>query len=94
MKTLDWLRLLLMIFYAPGRGLREVRDRAPLAASALVAVIAHGIFFFCITLLYVRDQADPRRPAVILSVILESAGSVVIVALVFCPLALFDFEPV
>jgi len=89
LNTFDWLRLLSMIFYAPGRGLREVRDRAPLAASALVAVIAHGLFFFCITLLYLRDQADPRRPAVILTVILQSAGSLVIVALVFCPLALF-----
>jgi tetratricopeptide (TPR) repeat protein len=86
---LDWLRILLMIVYAPGRGLREVRDRAPLAASAFVAVIAHGIFFFCITLLYLRNVADPRRPAVILSLILQAAGSVVIVALVFCPLALF-----
>ena len=78
-----------MIFYAPGRGLREVRDRAPLAGSALVAVIAHGIFFFCTTALYLRDQADPRRPTVILSLILQSAGSLVIVALVFCPLVLF-----
>lgn len=89
MSTLDWLRLLLMIFYAPGRGLREVRDRAPLAASALFAVIAHGIFFLCITLLYLRNLADPRRPAVILSLILQAAGSLVIVALVFCPLSLF-----
>ncbi|HEV7743871.1 MAG TPA: tetratricopeptide repeat protein [Pyrinomonadaceae bacterium] len=89
MNTLDWLRLLLMIFYAPVRGLREVRDRAPLAASALVAVIAHGIFFLCITLLYLRNLADPRRPAVILSLVLQAAGSLVIVALVFCPLALF-----
>jgi tetratricopeptide (TPR) repeat protein len=78
-----------MIFYAPGRGLREVRDRAPLAASALFAVIAHGIFFLCITLLYLRNVADPRRPAVILSLILQASGSLVIVALVFCPLALF-----
>ncbi len=89
MKTLDWLRLLLMIFYAPARGLREVRDRAPLAASALLAVVAYALFFFSITLLYLRNLADPRRPSVILSFILEAAGSLVIVALVFCPLALF-----
>ncbi len=89
MNTLDWLRLLLMIFYAPGRGLREVRDRAPLAPAAFVALIAHAIFFFCITLLYLGYLANPRSPATILSVTLQSAGSLVIVALVFCPLTLF-----
>ena len=78
-----------MIFYAPGRGLREVRDRAPLAPAAFVALIAHAIFFFCITLLYLGYLANPRSPATILSVTLQSAGSLVIVALVFCPLTLF-----
>lgn len=78
-----------MIFYAPGRGLREVRDRAPLAPAALVALLAHGIFFFCITLLYLGYLANPRHPSTIFSVILQSAGSLVIIALVFCPLALF-----
>lgn len=78
-----------MIFYAPGRGLREVRDRAPLAPAALVALIAHAIFFFCITLLYLSYLANPRSLATIFSVILQSGGSLVIIALVFCPLALF-----
>src|SRR6185295_7572983 len=53
----------------------------------------HGTFFLCIKLLYLRDLADPRRPAAILSLILQAAlqaaGLLVIVALVFCPLALF-----
>jgi tetratricopeptide (TPR) repeat protein len=78
-----------MIFYAPGRGLREVRDRAPLAPAALVALIAHAIFFFSISLLYLRYLANPRNPSTILSVILQSGGSLVIIALVFCPLSLF-----
>lgn len=78
-----------MIFYAPVRGLREVRDRAPLAPAALVALMAHAMFFFCITLLYLGYLANPRNPSAIFSVILQSAGSLVIIALVFCPLALF-----
>ena len=78
-----------MIFYAPVRGLREVRDRAPLAPAALVALIAHAIFFFCITFLYLGYLANPGRPATIFSVIIQAAGSLVIIALVFCPLALF-----
>jgi tetratricopeptide (TPR) repeat protein len=78
-----------MIFYAPGRGLREVRDRAPLAPAALVALIAHSIFFFSVTLIYLRYLYNPRNPSTIFGVILESASSLVIIALVFCPLALF-----
>lgn len=78
-----------MIFYAPVRGLREVRDRAPLTAAALVGLIAHSIFFFCVTLLYLRNLVNPRSPGAIFSLILQSAGSLVIIALVFCPLALF-----
>jgi tetratricopeptide (TPR) repeat protein len=78
-----------MIFYAPARGLREVRDRAPLAPAALVALISHAVFFFCVTLLFLRYLSNPRSPATIFAVILESASSLVILALVFCPLALF-----
>ena len=86
---LDWLRLLLMIFYAPARGLREVRDRAPLAPSALVALIAHGIFYFSITFLYLGFLINTRHSSTIFLVVLQSAGSLVITALVFCPLVLF-----
>src|SRR6266850_1361629 len=78
-----------MIFYAPVRGLREVRDRAPLAPAALVALTAHALFFLCITFLYLGYLANPRRPSTIFSVVVQSASSLVIIALVFCPLALF-----
>ena len=42
---IDWLRSLLMIFYAPARGMREMRDRslAPLAFIALASQIAYGL---------------------------------------------------
>jgi len=85
----EWFRLLLMIFYAPGRGLREVHDKAPLAPAALVALIAHAVFFFCLTWLYLGYLINPRRPSTIFLVILQSAGSLVVIALIFCPLALF-----
>lgn len=78
-----------MVFYAPARGLREVRDRAALAPSALVALIVHAIFFYCLTLLYLGFLGSARRPSTIFSVIIQSGGSLVIVALIFCPLALF-----
>lgn len=78
-----------MIFYAPVRGLREVRDRASLAPSALVALLAHVVFFSCLTLLYLGFLGNPRSLSTVFSVIIQSGGSLVIIALVFCPLALF-----
>lgn len=78
-----------MIFYAPARGLREVRDRASLAPAALVALIAHAVFFLCVTWLYLGYLINPGHPSTIFLVILQSAGSLVIIAAVFCPLALF-----
>ncbi len=43
---LDWLRFLLMIFYAPVRGMREVRDRGSLAPAAFVAFLAQAAYSF------------------------------------------------
>ena len=42
---IDWLRSLLMIFYAPARGMREMRDRslAPVAIIALLSQVAYGL---------------------------------------------------
>ena len=34
---MNWLRPLLMMFYAPARAMSEVRDRAPLALGVSVA---------------------------------------------------------
>ena len=78
-----------MIFYAPMRGLREVRDRASLAPSALVALLAHVLFFYTLTWLYLGFLGSARNPSTLFSVIIQSGGSLVIIALVFCPLALF-----
>jgi len=89
LSVLDWLRLLGMVFYAPWRGLREVRDRATLAPSALVALVVHAIFFFVLTLLYLGFLGSARSLSTVFSVIIQSGGSLVIIAIVFCPLALF-----
>jgi len=78
-----------MVFYAPLRGLREVRDRAHLAPAALVGLVAHALFFYTITWIYLGYLAHPLRPTTVLSVVLQSAGSLVIIAIVFCPLTLF-----
>ena len=81
-----------MIFYAPARGLREVRDRAPLAAMALVALLAHGLFFVCIALLNLGYLVNARSPFVIFSLLLQAAGSLVIVARRFLSRSLCSFR--
>ena len=86
---LNWLRLIAMIVYAPMRALREVRDRASLAPAALVALIAHAGFVFCLFWFYFGRLINPGRPVGVFVVLIESAGSLVILALVFCPIALF-----
>jgi tetratricopeptide (TPR) repeat protein len=41
---IDWLRFLLMIFYAPLRGMRGMRDRGSLAPVALLAFLSQAAF--------------------------------------------------
>ncbi len=85
----DWLRLVLMVFYSPVSGMREVRDRATLAPSGFVALIAQGIFFFCLTWFYLGDLISPLRPIILLSSLFQAAGYLLFVAAIFVPLALF-----
>lgn len=86
---LNWLRLVLMMFYAPGRAMREVRDRGTLAPSGLVALLAHALFFYLLSWFYLGHLINPGRPLALVFVLFQSAGSLVIIALIFCPLTLF-----
>jgi len=86
---MNWLRLILMMFYAPARAMREVRDRGALAPAGLVALLAHALFFFSLSWFYLGHLINPGRPVAIVFVLFQSAGSLVIIALVFCPLTLF-----
>ena len=86
---IGWFRLLLMIFYAPLSGLREVRDRTSLPQSGLIALLAHSIFFIYLTWHYLRELISARRVLLGVWAILQSAGMLIFLALVFVPLALF-----
>src|SRR5438270_9706838 len=83
---LEWLRLLSMIFYAPERGLREVRDRAALAPAGLVALLAQILFLGLLTWLFL-PSISPRHSLTVLSLIFQSAGFLLFIAIVFVPLA-------
>ncbi|HEV7394946.1 MAG TPA: tetratricopeptide repeat protein, partial [Pyrinomonadaceae bacterium] len=85
---LDWLRLLLMVFYAPGRALREVRDRATLAPAGLLALLSFGSFLTLLTFLYLRDIINPLTPKFLLLLLFQSAGCLLFVAFIFAPFAI------
>src|ERR1051325_3829132 len=77
-----------MVFYAPARGLREVRDRAPLAAASLVALFSHVAFLLLITTLFLPGFVSLRRPISVLLVVFQSAGCLPFLALIFVPVAI------
>jgi tetratricopeptide (TPR) repeat protein len=86
---LNWLRLVLMMFYAPARAMREVRDQGALAPAGLVALLAHALFFFSLSWFYLGHLINPGQPLAIVFVLFQSAGSLVVIAFIFCPLTLF-----
>jgi tetratricopeptide (TPR) repeat protein len=85
----NWLRLILMLFYAPVRGMREVRDRGALAPDALVALFAAIGLFVSISWLYPSAVFSFGGSRSILAIIFQAAGSLVFIALVLSPLVLF-----
>ena len=81
---IDWLRLLLMIFYAPVRGMREVRDRSSLAPIALLAVLSQ-IGFNLVWSNFGALAIVPRRGG-LFSLIIEPAMPAMLIAIVLVPI--------
>ena len=78
---LDWLRLLLMIFYAPLRGMRAVRDHASLAPAVFTAILSQFIYVIVTQLL--AGNRSTVSSGVLVTVALFQSG------LVLVPVALF-----
>jgi tetratricopeptide (TPR) repeat protein len=81
----DWLRLLGMIFYAPFRGLREVRDRGALLPAIICAYLSQVAYVFAIQWLS-GDKTFLVRPAAVAGDLFQGAASLLPVALVLVPL--------
>ena len=92
---MNLLKALLMMFYAPSRGFKFLRDEAPLAPAALIAVIAHGVF----NSFYMRAPQlralDPTFTAEIgsahfyFTIFFSAAMAVLLIAVAFVPIAIF-----
>jgi tetratricopeptide (TPR) repeat protein len=75
----DWLRLFLMMFYAPVRALSEVRDRAPLGPALLLALAAQSVYVIFTQRFYLNGAIYPRLT---LSTLLQS---LLFIAIIFVP---------
>ena len=77
---LDWLRFLLMIFYAPLRGMRGMRDRGSLAPVALLAFLSQAGFNFAM------EKYGGVGAGGVLSDLFRAGKVVAIVAIVVVPI--------
>jgi tetratricopeptide (TPR) repeat protein len=77
---IHWLRLLLMIFYAPVRGMREIRDHS-LAPVAFLAFLVQAAYSFIID-----KFSGIAYGGRIISELFASAITVVVVAVVLVPI--------
>ncbi|MDX6385970.1 MAG: hypothetical protein QOK48_3543 [Blastocatellia bacterium] len=81
----DWLRLLGMIFYAPFRGMREVRDRGALLPAIVCAYLSQLAYVFAIAWLS-GNKGLFVRPAALGAAVFQSAASLLPIALVLVPI--------
>lgn len=86
---MDSLRLLLLIFYAPGRGLREARDRAPLAAVGLMALVSQVLYLLVTQLMAGDSVFSFSGPGAIIRLLFRSALSLLLIGGVLVPLIAF-----
>jgi len=80
----DWLRYIAMIFYAPMRGMREVRDRGTLLPAAICAYISQIAYLFIVQWLVGRSAIN--QPQLIASNLFHAATSLLPLAIVLVPL--------
>lgn len=86
---LDGLRLVLMVFYAPGRGLREMRDRGALGLAALIALFSQAAYLLVTQYLSGEKILAFGGPRAVAGLIFQAAVSLLLIAGVLTPLIAF-----
>jgi tetratricopeptide (TPR) repeat protein len=82
-----WLRPLLLMFYAPARGMAELRDRAPLGQAALLALLlqsAHVLYG-----LWPMLSGMVGAVGMVIVTLLNAAGIMLVLAAIFVPTVIF-----
>lgn len=77
---IGWLRLVLMMFYAPLRGVRESRDRGNLLPIAIIAFISQTAYTFV-----AKQFAGAPTRGLLWGELFQGAMIVVLVAVIFVP---------
>jgi Tfp pilus assembly protein PilF len=86
---LDWLKPLLMMFYAPVRAMGLVRDRAPLGFAAALAVAAKVAYLLYTQWAYLGGQLRLGGLFVVFAVVSAAVGSLLLIAVIFIPSLIF-----
>lgn len=81
----DWPRLIAMIFYAPLRGMREVRDRGALFPAIICAYTSQVIYALTVQLL-IGNRSLLTHPQVIATSLFQAATSLLPIMIVLVPL--------
>ena len=82
---MNWLRPLLMMFYAPARGMSEVRERSPLAVSLLLALLAETAYAFFTQWQFLDPLLALRGPSLLFLILFQSIIPLLFIAVIFVP---------
>jgi Tfp pilus assembly protein PilF len=81
----DWLKMMAMIFYAPLRGMREVRDRGRLGPAVLSAYVIQVVCSVLMELLAGNHAILKPGPAMVSSVLFRGVAPILTIAIVIVP---------
>ena len=84
----DWLRLVAMIFYAPLRGIREVRDHGALGPAVVCAYVIQVAYIFLILWLAGDQGILSRSPGAIAGTLFQGVAPILTIAVVVVPVTL------
>ena len=85
----DWFRMVLMIFYSPARGLREMRDRGALGQAAFIALFSQVAYLLVTQWLSGEKHLVFGGPRAAAGLLFQSAISLLLIAGVLTPLIAF-----
>src|SRR5882724_3915814 len=85
----NWLRLVLMLFYAPMRGMRELRDRGALAQAAGLALLLEFAYSLATQLIAGNRAVLLSGPGSAARLLFQSATIILLLAGVLVPILIF-----
>src|SRR5438128_2441906 len=82
---MNWLRPLAMMFYAPARGMSDVRERSPLGFSLLLALLAEIAYIFFTQWQILNPILSLQGPTIFFSILFECLLPLILIAIILVP---------